>query len=96
MAMVMFSILSIPISLSLRHPDDTVFRAETFSNRQLWMAYGWIVLVLVLVTEIPLLQRIFETESLTPQQWGICLIAVVFFLFVSEILKFILRLIRKR
>jgi Ca2+-transporting ATPase len=96
MAMVMFSILSIPISLSLRHPDDTVFREETFSNRQLWLAYGWILLVLVLVTEIPLLQKIFETESLTPQQWGICLIAVVFFLFVSEIIKLILRLIRKR
>jgi Ca2+-transporting ATPase len=96
MAMVMFSILSIPISLSLRHPDDTVFREETFSNRQLWLAYGWILLVLILVTEIPLLQKIFETEPLTPQQWGICLIAVVFFLLVSEIIKLILRLIRKR
>ena len=96
MAMVMFSVLSIPISLSLRHPDDTVFREETFSNRQLWLAYGWILLVLVLVTEIPLLQKIFETEPLTPQQWGICLITVVFFLFVSEIIKLILRLTRKR
>jgi Ca2+-transporting ATPase len=96
MAMVMFSILSIPISLSLRHPDDTIFRAEIFSNRQLWLAYGWILLILVLVTEIGLFQRIFETEPLTLQQWGICLIAVVVFLLVSEVLKLILRSTKKR
>jgi Ca2+-transporting ATPase len=91
MAMVMFSILAIPISIGLRHPVDTAFRAESFSNRYLLLAYGWVLLVLVLVTEIPLLQRIFDTESLTPQQWGICLVAAVFFLFVSEIVKWILR-----
>jgi len=95
MAMVMFSIIHIPISLSLRHPKDTVFRAETFSNRKLLLAYGWVILVLILVTEIPLLQRVFETESLTPQQWGICLMAAVLFLFASEILKVILRLFNR-
>jgi Ca2+-transporting ATPase len=96
MAMVMFSILAIPISLSLRHPEDTVFQAETFSNRQLWLAYGWILLILVLVTDIPLLQQIFETESLTPQQWGVCVLAVVLYLVISEILKLILRLTTDR
>ena len=95
MAMVMFSIIHIPISLGLRHPKDTVFRAETFYNKNLLLAYGWVVLVLILVTELPLLQRVFETTSLTPQQWGICLIAALFFLLVSEILKVILRLFSK-
>ncbi|MCP4212873.1 MAG: cation-translocating P-type ATPase [Halieaceae bacterium] len=95
MAMVMFSIIHIPISLGLRHPKDTVFRAETFSNKNLLLAYGWVVLVLVLVTELPLLQRVFETQSLTPQQWGICLIAAVLFLLVGEILKVVLRLFSK-
>jgi hypothetical protein len=32
------------------------------------------------------------TQSLTTQQWGICFIAAVFFLFVGEILRLILRL----
>ena len=96
MAMVMFSILAIPISIGLRHPTETLFRAETFSNRQLWLAYGWILLILVLVTELPLLQEIFETESLTPQQWGICLVAAVLFLFAGEIARLIPRVAPRR
>jgi hypothetical protein len=36
------------------------------------------------------------TQSLTPQQWGICLVAAVFFLFVGEILRLILRLTAER
>jgi len=95
MAMVMFSILQIPISLGLRHPRETIFRDETFSNRRLFLAYGWILLSLVLVTEIPLFQNIFDTQSLTMQQWGICLAAAVAFLFVGEILRWILRLATK-
>jgi Ca2+-transporting ATPase len=93
MAMVMFSIIHIPISLGLRHPFDTAFRAETFSNKYLLMAYGWIVLVLVLVTEIGILQRVFDTKALTRQQWGICLAAVLVFFVVSEIIKLGLRLV---
>jgi len=93
MAMVMFSIIHIPISLSLRHPFDTAFRAETFSNKYLLMAYGWVLLTLVLVIEIGILQRIFDTKALTRQQWGICLAAVLLFFLVSEIIKLILRLV---
>jgi Ca2+-transporting ATPase len=96
MAMVLFSFLHIPISLSLRHPYDTIFRAETFSNRYLLFAYGWVILILVLVTEIGLFQRIFDTESLTLQQWGVCLAAAVVFVIVSEVVKVILRLTTKR
>ena len=96
MAMVMFSILQIPISLGLRHPRDTIFRAETFSNRNLFLAYGWILLSLVLVTEISLFQNIFNTQSLTTQQWAICLVAAVAFLIVGEILRWILRLTTER
>jgi len=95
MAMVMFSIIHIPISLGLRHPNDTIFRAETFSNRHLLLAYGWVLLVMVLVTEIGLFQRIFETVPLTKQQWAACLLAAILFIFVSEILKWIIRLARK-
>jgi Ca2+-transporting ATPase len=96
MAMVMFSMIHIPISISMRHPYDTAFRTETFSNKYLFFAYGWVLLVLVLVTEIGLLQRIFGTEPLTLQQWGVCVLAVVGFFFVSEIVKLIMRLVRRR
>jgi Ca2+-transporting ATPase len=92
MAMVMFSIVHIPFSLSLRHPKTTVFRRETFSNRNLWFAYGWVILVLILVTELGILQSIFDTVALTSQQWGICFIVALLFLFASEIVKLILGL----
>jgi len=96
MAMVMFSMIHIPISISLRHPYDTAFRAETFSNKYLLLAYGWVVLILVLVTEIGILQRIFGTESLTKQQWGAIILAVFVFFILSEIVKLILRLVGRR
>jgi Ca2+-transporting ATPase len=92
MAMVMFSIVHIPFSLSLRQPTETVFQRETFSNRNLWFAYGFVILALILVTELGILQSIFDTVSMTGQQWGICFIVALLFIFVGEIAKLILRL----
>ena len=77
MAMVMFSIVHIPFSLSLRNPTETVFRRETFSNRNLWFAYGWVILAMILVTELGIFQGIFDTVSMTRQQWGICFIVAL-------------------
>jgi Ca2+-transporting ATPase len=57
----------------------------------LWIAYGWVILVLILVTELGLLQGVFDTVALTGQQWGICFIVAILFLFASEIVKLILR-----
>jgi Ca2+-transporting ATPase len=91
MAMVMFSIVHIPFSLSLRNPTETVFRRETFSNRNLWFAYGWVILAMILVTELGILQGIFDTVSMTRQQWGICFFVALLFLFAGEIAKLILR-----
>jgi Ca2+-transporting ATPase len=92
MAMVMFSIVHIPFSLSLRNPSQTVFQRETLSNRNLWFAYGWVIVILMLVTELGILQSIFDTVPLTRQQWFICFGVALLFLFVSEIAKFILHL----
>ncbi len=92
MAMVMFSMLHIPISLSLRHPRQTAFRSETFSNKALLLAYGWVVLILILATELSFFQRILGTEPLTSQQWGICFVAALVFFFVGEFIKWIFRL----
>jgi Ca2+-transporting ATPase len=91
MAMVMFSIVHIPFSLSLRSPRKSVFRRETLSNRYLWLAYGWIILAMLMVTELGILQSMFDTVPMTRQQWGICFIVAALFLFASEIAKLILR-----
>jgi Ca2+-transporting ATPase len=95
MAMVMFSILHIPISISMRHPRDTALRAETLSNKYILFAYGWVILILILATELGIFQRILDTTSLTSQQWGICFVAAFIFFVVSEIFKWILRIFSK-
>jgi len=95
MAMVIFSMLHIPISISLRHPRQTAFRSETFSNKALLMAYGWVILILILATELSFFQRILDTEPLTTQQWGICFVAALVFFFVGEFIKWGFRLFSK-
>jgi Ca2+-transporting ATPase len=96
MAMVIFSIVHIPFSLNLRFLDDTVFRMETLTNRYLLYAYVWVFLALVFVTETRLFQRIFDTEPLNLNQWVVCFITAFGFLFVAEIIKFILRLVTRK
>jgi Ca2+-transporting ATPase len=95
MAMVIFSMMHIPISLNLRHPRETAFRSETFSNKALLIAYGWVVLILILATELGFFQRLLDTEPLTMQQWGICFIAAIVFFFIGEFVKWGFRLFSK-
>jgi Ca2+-transporting ATPase len=95
MAMVIFSMLHIPISLSLRHPRQTAFRSETFSNKALLLAYGWVVLILILATELSFFQRLLDTEPLSTQQWGICFVAALVFFIVGEFIKWGFRLFSK-
>ena len=83
------------ISLSLRHPRHTAFRSETFSNKALLLAYGWVILILILATELSFFQRILDTEPLTTQQWGICFVAALVFFFVGEFIKWGFRLFSK-
>jgi Ca2+-transporting ATPase len=89
MALTMFSLSHIFVALNLRHPRETVFRMETLSNSRLLLAIGFAVIAAILVTELPLLQRIFETTNLTPQQWLVCWGGAVLILVLAEISKFI-------
>jgi Ca2+-transporting ATPase len=93
MAMVIFSIIHIPLALNLRYPYETVFQRETLSNPRLFFSFGWVLLALIFTTETRLLQRVFDTEALTAQNWAVCLIVAVGFFLVAELLKFIARLV---
>jgi len=46
------------------------------------------------MTQLGLFKRIFDTEPLTLQQWGVAIIAAFVFFVVSEILKLVLRIAR--
>jgi Ca2+-transporting ATPase len=95
MALITFSTSHLFVALNLRYPYTTIFRMETLANRGLLYAYGFVILMMILATELPLMQRIFSTTALTSQQWGVCLLVAALTLVVAEIIKFIYRLARR-
>ena len=59
-----------------------------------WMRSGRLAIaaaavLTLLVTELQPLQRIFDTVALTSPQWGICLLAAVVFLALTELGKLV-------
>ena len=91
MGLVTLSLLHVVAAISTRDPDRSAFGAHTFANRRFNLMILGCVGLTVLVTEIGFLQRIFGTTSLTAEQWGICLLAVLVAIALVEIAKFILR-----
>ena len=92
MALVSLSLMNIFLALNLRFPRDTAFQGSTFSNRNLLYAYLWVVFGSILITETRLFQAIFETVSLSPTQWLLCLAPGVLLLIGGEIYKAFLRM----
>jgi len=95
MAFVTFSLIQIPMALNLRYPTDTVFSLNTISNPKLLMAFGWVLLTTVLVTEIGLFQRMADTTSLSGNQWFMAIALAVSLLVIGEIFKLIYRFVKR-
>ena len=91
MALVSLSLMNIFLALNLRFPADSAFQGSTFSNARLLYAYLWVVVGSILITETRLFQAIFNTVSLTPYQWLLCLAPGVVLLAVGEVYKATLR-----
>jgi Ca2+-transporting ATPase len=93
MALSAFAYAHISIALSLRYPDQSIFRRETLTNRNLWLSFAWAILGMVLITEMPLFRNIFKVIALVPRQWGFCLLIALIILLFGELMKPFLRLI---
>ncbi len=93
-AMVMFSFCHIAFSLNLRQPQKSVFCKETFSNPWLFLAYGWIVVAMLLLTYVPAFQRVFDAQPLTGQMWLVCALGGLSFIVVGEIFRLVLKLLK--
>ena len=91
MGLVTLSLLHVVAAISTRDPERSAFGAHTFANRRFNLMILGCVGLTLLVTEIGFLQRIFGTTSLTAEQWGVCLLAVLVAIALVEIVKFILR-----
>ena len=91
MALVSLCLMNIFLALDTRFPEGSAFGAATLSNPTVLYAFAWALIGTMLITEIPFLQQIFNTTSLTVHQWGLCLLPGIIFLILSEIYKLILR-----
>jgi Ca2+-transporting ATPase len=96
MAFTLFVLYQLLNALLVRSGDRTVFSRFTFTNGWLWAAIGGVVLTQVLVVYVPFLQGVFGTTSLTLEQWGWCLLAILPLLVVDEIRSAVAQLLRHR
>ena len=91
MGLVTMSLLHIAAALEWRDPYQSVFSRSTIANGRFNVLLLAALALTLLVTTIPLLERIFDTVDLTGDQWRVCLIVVVAYFVVAELGKLILR-----
>ncbi len=91
MVLVTISVLHVVAALSVRDEYATIFSRESLPEASQLRLYGLSILLVVLVTEIGILQRVFETVSLSLNQWLTCLGLSLILLVYEEAAKFVLR-----
>jgi Ca2+-transporting ATPase len=91
MGLVALSLLHIVAAIEVRDMTLSAFSSYTLSNRRFVLLIVVTLALTFVVTSISALQRIFDTVALTSSQWGVCLIAPIAFLAVTEIAKLVAR-----
>jgi Ca2+-transporting ATPase len=91
MGLVTFSLSGIFLALEVNDDRQSVFSGETLENSKLLQMSLYALVATILVTEIGILQRIFDTQSLSASQWVICIIVGSAVIWVMEIAKLVLR-----
>jgi Ca2+-transporting ATPase len=91
MGLVTTALLHIAAAIEWRDPRKTAFSRATIANGRFNMLMLAALALTVLVTTINILERIFDTAELTGPQWRVCLIAVIGYVILAEIGKFIVR-----
>ncbi|MEY3986851.1 MAG: hypothetical protein RL080_191 [Actinomycetota bacterium] len=77
--------------LNVRNDRLTVFRKETLSNRNLWTALAAVISLQIGVTHWGPMQRLFDTTSISPSQWIVCVLVASVVLWLEEFRKFVVR-----
>jgi Ca2+-transporting ATPase len=90
MGLVTLSLLHIVAAISTRDPERHIFSLYTISNSRFLILILVSIVLTLLVTELSLLQRMFDTVALTSEQWGICLLATGIVIVVLELSKVLL------
>jgi Ca2+-transporting ATPase len=91
MGFVTFCLAGVFLALEVNDDRHSVFGATTLENGKLLQMSLYSLVATILVTEIAILQRIFDTASLSIGQWVICLVVASAIVWVIEVAKLILR-----
>jgi Ca2+-transporting ATPase len=90
MGVTTLSLCHVVGAITTRDPERSALSLYTFANRRFTYMIGLTVGLTVLVSELDFMQRIFDTVSLTRDQWLICLLGTGILLAVYEVAKLIL------
>jgi Ca2+-transporting ATPase len=96
MGLVTTALLHVAAALEWRDPDRSIFNRATIANGRFNMLVLAAIALTVLVTTLDVFERIFDTAELDGHQWRACLIAVLAYVVLAEVGKFVLRRVRQR
>ena len=91
MGLVTFALAGIFLALGCNDTTGSVFSEATLDNGKLIQMCLLSVVATIAVTEVGLFQRIFDTISLSVNQWVTCLVVASAILWVMEVEKLIRR-----
>jgi Ca2+-transporting ATPase len=87
MGLTAFSLANVWFAMETADEDHSIFAADIMSNKTLVKTIIASLVVIVLSTELGILNRILDTVSLTLNQWVICIGASLTVLVLAEIRK---------
>ncbi|MBA2659790.1 MAG: cation-translocating P-type ATPase [Nitrosospira sp.] len=90
--LVLFSLFTV---FNARSDDQSAF-VGVFSNKWLWGAVLLSLLLQIAVIYVPFLQQAFSTVSLSLEDWLLCTLAASSVLWLSELLKLVIRITGRR
>jgi Ca2+-transporting ATPase len=96
MGLTTISLLHIVAALEWRDPYRTIFTRETFANGRFNLLVLAALALTFLATTIGGLNTLLDTVPLDGHQWRACLVAVIGYLVLAELGKFVLRLVEHR
>jgi Ca2+-transporting ATPase len=73
MAFTTFVLFQLCNALAARNEDGHVLGRHQLHNRPLWICLAAVLALQVVAVQLPLAQGVFDTVSLGPAQWAVCL-----------------------
>ena len=81
---------------NVRSNLGSVFSLQTFTNHTIWIAIVVVIVLQVCVVQAGALQGLFDTTSLTAQQWALAVAVGSIVLWVDETGKAVARAVSRR